>query len=245
MSMPARRKPPVMRRGYTRRGFLEATAKAGAAGAVISSVPVAALKPRPAAADPVLPAERRRTLDAALARMIPADGPDDWSAADVGVGDYIERILAGEGDIYAGGPVREDFDDFRPLSRVKEMGWAEETERLRALYEEGFTELDRRAGGSFADASVAIQDLVLTTLDLEGSPFFAALYEHTMEGAYAHPVYGGNTGYRTWSDLCYQGDVHGVRFPTEGSAGAWNIYGGYSPEEMIEPGTCPGQGPVT
>lgn len=220
-------------------------ARAGAAGAALSSVPLGVPAPRASAADPVLSVERRRTLDAALARMIPAEGPGDWSAADVGVGDYIERILTGAGDVYAGGPMREQFADFRPLGRVKEMGWAGEIDRLRALYDDGLAELDRRAGGSFADASEAIQDLVLTTLDLERSPFFAALYEHTMEGAYAHPVYGGNTGYRTWIDLCYQGDVHGVRFPTEGSIGAWNVHGGYAPEEMIEPGACPGQGPVT
>lgn len=234
-----------MRRGYTRRGFLAGAAKLGAAGAAVATVPLPSLIPRVAAAEPVLSAERRRTLDAALARMIPAAGPGDWSAADVGAGDYIERLLSGDGRIYAGGPTREQFEAFRALPRAKEMGWAAEIDRLRALYEEGLAELDRRAGGSFADASEAVQDLVLTTLDLEGAPFFEALYDHTMEGVYGHPVYGGNKDYRAWQDLCYQGDVHGVRFPSEGTDGAWNLYGGYAPEEMIEPGTCPGQGPVT
>ncbi|MGH2792794.1 MAG: gluconate 2-dehydrogenase subunit 3 family protein [Actinomycetota bacterium] len=235
-----------MRRGYTRRGFLAAAARAGAAGAAVSTLPLGAVVPkRAAAADPILSEARRRTLDAALARMIPADGPGDWTAADLGAGDYIEGLLSGSDDIYAGGPTRDEFDAFPPLSRVKEMGWANESRRLRGVYEQGLDELDRRAGGSFADAPEPIQDLVLTTLDLEGSEFFAALYEHTMEGVYAHPVYRGNTGYRAWEDLCYQGDVHGVRYPTEGSVGAWNTFGGYAPEEMIEPGACPGQGPVT
>ena len=192
----------------------------------------------------MLTTAERETLDAALARMIPADGPGDWSAADVGAGDYIERLLSGDGNIYAGGPTRASFGDFPPLTRVKEMGWAAEVDRLREVYADGLAELDRRAGGSFAGAPEAIQDLVLTTLDLEGSPFFDALYEHTMEGVYGHPIYGGNAGYRSWEDLCYQGDVHGVRFPDTGSSGAWNVYGGYAPEEMIEPGMCPGQGPV-
>lgn len=233
-----------MRRGYTRRGFLVAAARAGAAGAAIGAMPVRVWKPADAGAEPVLSAAQRGTLDAALARMIPAAGPGDWSAADVGAGDYIERLLAGDGHIYAGGPTRPSFGDFPPLSRVKEMGWAAEIDRLRDVYADGLAELDRRAGGSFVDAPEAIQDLVLTTLDLEGSPFFDALYEHTMEGVYGHPVYGGNAGYRSWEDLCYQGDVHGVRFPDTGSSGAWNIYGGYAPEEMIAPGACPGQGPV-
>ena len=236
--------PDRVRRGYTRRSFLAGTARLGAAGAAVGSVPLSAVATRPAAAEPVLSAAQRRTLDAALARMIPAEGPNDWSAADLGAGDYIERLLSGDGAIYAGGPTRESFDEFRPLTRAKEMGWAEEIDRLRTVYADGLTELDRRANGSFADAPEPVQDLVLTTLDLEGSPFFAALYAHTMEGVYGHPVYGGNADYRAWKDLCYQGDVHGVRFPATGSEGAWSTYGGYAPEEMIEPGTCPGQGPV-
>lgn len=177
--------------------------------------------------------------------MIPADGPEDWSAADVGAGDYIARLLSGDGRIYAGGPTRRRFAAFRRLTRAKEIGWEREIRRLRDVYAEGLAQLDRRAGGSFADAPQAQQDLVLSALDLEGSPFFAALYAHTMEGVYAHPVYGGNKNYRAWKDLCYQGDVHGVRFPAKGSAGAWNAYGGYAPEEMASPGSCPGQGPAT
>jgi len=233
-----------MRRGFTRRQLLAGGAKIGAVGAVIGSIPLRS-KAIPTPTGTGVGAARRRTLNAALARMIPADGPGDWSAADVGAGDYIERLLAGTGDIYAGGPTRAEFKDFQSLSRVKEMGWAEEIHRLRELYSDGLAELDRRAGGSFADAPDSIQDLVLETLDLEGSPFFAALYAHTMEGVYAHPVYGGNKNFRAWRDLCYQGDVHGVRFPKHGSRGSWNTYGGYAPEEMAAPGECPGQGPAT
>ena len=218
--------------------------RAGAGGVAAASLPLGTLARGFATPEPVLSPELRATLDAALARMIPAAGPGDWSAADLGAGDYIERLLSGDGRIYAGGPYRAGFDEFRPLTRAKEMGWAAEIDRLRAVYAEGLAELDRRAGGSFADAPEQIQDLVLTTLDLEGSEFFAALYDHTMEGVYAHPVYGGNRDYRAWKDLCYQGDVHGVRFPSTGSPGAWNTYGGYAPEEMIAPGACPGQGPV-
>ena len=233
-----------MRRGFTRRDLLAGAAKLSAAGALLKAFPIRSLVPL-AAASPVLAASQRRTLDAALARMIPAEGPGDWSAADVGAGDYIERLLTGDGNIYAGGPTREHFGEFQSLSRVKEIGWADEIKRLRKLYADGLAELDHRASGSFADAPAPVQDLVLESLDLEGSPFFAALYAHTMEGVYSHPIYGGNQRYRAWKDLCYQGDVHGVRFPTRGSRGAWNTYGGYAPEEMAGPGECPGQGPTT
>ena len=192
---------------------------------------------------------QRQALDAALARMIPAQGEGDWSAADVGAGDYIDRLLsafdldANTGDIYAGGPDRPEFTDFQALSRVKHVGWEGEVERLRQLYVSGLAELDHRAGGDFAGVPAPVQDAILEQLDVEGSPFFAAFYEHTMEGVYAHPAYGGNTGYQAWKTFCYQGDVHGVRFPTTGSKGSWNTYGGYAPEEMSEPGRCPGQGP--
>lgn len=223
---------------------MTAAARTGAAGAAVASLPFGAVSLKAQPDEPVLVPAQRTTLDAALARMIPADGPDDWSAADLGAGNYIERLLSGDGEIYAGGPTRESFPSFAPLTRAKEMGWAAEVDRLRALYADGLAELDRRAGGSFADAAEPIQDLILTTLDIEGSAFFAVLYHHTMEAVYGHPVYGGNSGYRAWKDLCYQGDVHGVRFPSTGSPGAWNLYGGYAPEEMIVPGMCPGQGPV-
>jgi hypothetical protein len=232
-----------MRRGFSRRELLAAAAKIGAIGAVATRLPRRASAGLAAPASAPLSAQQRRTLDAALARVIPADGPGDWSAADVGAGDYIARLLSGDGRIYAGGPTRRRFAAFRRLTRAKEIGWEAEIRRLRRLYADGLAELDRRAGGSFADAPAPLQDLALSSLDLEGSSFFASLYAHTMEGVYAHPVYGGNRGYRAWKDLCYQGDVHGVRFPSQGRKGSWNVFGGYAPEEMISPGSCPGQGP--
>lgn len=234
-----------MRRGYTRRNFLATSGKVGVVGGIIRALPLPGLKLNTANASAGLSADQRRTLDAALARMIPAQGEGDWSATDVGAGDYIERLLSGSQDIYAGGPTRARFPHFWRLSRVKEFGWEAEVRRLRDVYAKGLKELDRRARGSFADSPTPVQDLVLTSLDLEGSPFFAALYAHTMEGVYSHPVYGGNKEYRAWKSFCYQGDVHGVRYPATGSKGAWNTYGGYSPEEMISPGECPGQGPTT
>lgn len=233
-----------MRRGFSRRELLATGAKIGAIGAVATRLPRASAGASAPASAP-LSAQQKRTLDAALGRMIPADGPDDWSAADVGAGDYIARLLSGDGRIYAGGPTRRRFAAFRRLSRAKEMGWEAEIRRLRRLYADGLAALDRRSGGSFADAPAPLQDLVLSSLDLEGSAFFAVLYAHTMEGVYAHPVYGGNRAFRAWTDLCYQGDVHGVRFPAKGGKEPWNVYGGYAPDEMITPGSCPGQGPAT
>ncbi len=241
-----------MTKQFTRREFLVTTAKVGVASAGAGVLPLPRFAVRPAAAGSgFLSTAQRRTLDAALARMIPSDGAGDWSAADVGAGHYIDGLLAtdlvnGNQGIFAGGPFRAEFADFQTLSEVKRLGWQREIDRLRDLYKAGLAELDQRAGGDFASLpNEVLQDAILETLDLEGSPFFAALYAHTMEGVYGHPVYGGNKDFRAWADLCYQGDVHGVRFPNLGDPNAsWNVNGGYAPEEMIEPGQCPGQGPV-
>lgn len=239
------------RSGLSRREFLAAAAKTGAAGAAAGMVPAGALAPQEAAAAArYLSARRRRTLDAALERMIPADGPQDWSAADVGAGDYIDRLLVGfdadaqTGRIYAGGPYRRQFDEYQSMSRAKRLAWQKEIRRLRTLYTRGLADLDARAGGDFAAAPAERRDAILAQLDLERSAFFATLFAHTMEGVYSHPTYGGNAGYRAWKDLCYQGDVHGVRFPGVGRAGdPWNRFGGYAPSEISKPGECPGQGP--
>ena len=234
-----------MRRAYSRREFLATGVKAGAAGSVVGGIPLRALVPQPPRASrTALSAAQRRTLDAALARMIPAEGPDDWSAADVGAGDYIEGLLSTKNRIFAGGPFRSRFWRFQRLTRAKQLAWVREKSRLRDLYMEGLAELNRRAGGDFAARPAVAQDLILQSMDLEGNESFAALFGHTMEGVYAHPAYGGNRDYRAWKDLCYQGDVHGVRFPGIGGRKApWNEYGGYAPEEMAKPGECPGQGP--
>src|SRR5206468_10176587 len=68
---------------------------------------------------------------------------------------------------------------------------------LRKLYAQGLAELDSRTGGDFASASATAQDTALRALDLGGSKFFTALFNHTMEGVYGHPVYGGNRHYRS------------------------------------------------
>ena len=180
---------------------------------------------------------QQATLKAAVARIVPASGSGDWSAADVGADNYILTLLSGAGSIYAGGPYRSRFARFQVLSRIKRIGWNREVKRLRSVYGQGLAQLDTMAGGNFAGAPAQLQDAILTELDDSGSDFFSALYNHTLEGTYAHPVYGGNKDYRAWQAFGYAGDVHGVRFPGIGPADApWNVYGGYAPEEMIQPG---------
>jgi hypothetical protein len=226
----------ILRRRYTRREALAEAGKAGVAGAMALSLPPQLLGISTAPAS-VLGSSQRATLRAAVARIIPAEGSNDWSAADVGADNYILTLLAGIDKIYAGGPVRSRFARFQKLSRVKRIGWSREVRRLRGVYTQGLAQLDAMAGGNFAAAPSPLQDAILTELDYQGSDFFAALYNHTMEGVYSHPVYGGNRDYDAWRAFGYAGDVHGVRFPNIGPKNApWNVYGGYAPEEMILPG---------
>lgn len=225
-----------LRRRYTRREALAEAGRAGAAGAMALALPPQLLGTAPAPQN-VLSSSQLATLHAAVARIIPAQGAGDWSAADVGADNYILTLLTGIRKIYAGGPVRSRFARFQRLSRAKRIGWSREVKRLRGVYAQGLAQLDSMAGGNFAGAPTAIQDAILTELDYQGSDFFAALYNHTMEGVYSHPVYGGNRGYGAWKAFGYAGDVHGVRFPGLGPRDApWNVYGGYAPQEMIQPG---------
>ena len=220
-------------RRFTRR---ETLGRAGRAGILAMALPPSAFA-RSARSRGPLNLEQRRTLRAAVARIVPASHPGDWSAADVGADEYIVHLLAGPGRIYAGGPYRSRFDRFQRLSRVKRIGWSREIRKLRRLYASGLRQLDKLAGGDFSRAPGPVQDALLTKLDDAGSAFFGALYNHTLEGVYSHPAYGGNRDYRAWKAFGYAGDVHGVRFPHVGPADApWNRYGGYAPEEMIRPG---------
>ncbi len=175
--------------------------------------------------------------------------------------DYIDNLLSGfsfldgaTGAIYPSGPYRDSssggpgFYSFQELSRVKKIGWEQQVLAWQSLYTDGLTQLDGLAPGGFAAAPSAAQIAILEGLDASGSDFFAALFDHTMEGTYSHPVYGGNQGYGAWKTFGFAGDVHGVRYsqvdttwtssspwlPTDPSTGqgAWTIYGGYAPDEM-------------
>lgn len=248
--------------GLTRRAFVATLG----AGGVAASLPLGGcsnsspLTPAPVGAAPeALPAfqfseAQRSALVAAVARLIPAQGPGDWSAADAGAVEYIEQLLnsftAGANPkIYAQGPERARFGEFQPLSRLKAHGWRQEVLRLRQVYAEGLDELNRLARGplsllpgDFAALPAAAQDAILTSQDLQNTAFFVALFTHTMEGVYAHPVYGGNRDYVAWRTYCYEGDVHGVRFPNGHDPQAedrpWDRYGGYTPEEIGMPGAA-------
>lgn len=120
------------------------------------------------------------TLRAAVDRLIPADdeGP---GAVDVGAHVFIDRALAGP------------------------------NAATLPVYQAGLAALDQAAGaGGFAALAAAEQDDLLTQAeanDLGDVPdgFFALLLEHTRQGMFSDPIYGGNLDYVGWDLVGYAG----------------------------------------
>ncbi|HYH44444.1 MAG TPA: gluconate 2-dehydrogenase subunit 3 family protein [Thermoanaerobaculia bacterium] len=134
--------------------------------------------------------ELRRTLAAAMARILPADPASGRpGAAELGAADYAAAVLAG-----------------------RERGW-------QPLFEQGFAVLDGLVeeaaeeagttgtmdGAAFADAAEEVQDAALAQLAQMSAAapraFFSRLVQLTLEGCLADPRHGGNRGGRGWATL--------------------------------------------
>jgi len=91
---------------------------------------------------------------------------------------------------------------------------------LRDLYRTSLQTVDEIAiatkGGRFADLDPEAQDEVFDMLDggafardpRRGKTFVDVLIEHTLEGCFAVPEYGGNKKTRGWAMLELEGDAH-------------------------------------
>ena len=121
-----------------------------------------------------------RAIAAAAERIFPADELGP-GATEIGVVDYVDAAVAG---------------DPAGLGDLYRRG-------VERLYAEART----RAGVAFADAPAELQDVVLT--ELEGTPFFETLLQHTREGLFADPVHGGNRGMLGWRLLGHPGAQRG------------------------------------
>jgi gluconate 2-dehydrogenase gamma chain len=127
-----------------------------------------------------LSATELATLIAAIDRIIPADelGP---GASEAAVQIFIDHALAGP---YAA---------------------------LLSLYQSGLAALDAVAGtGGFAALAEDEQDAILTQAEagkLADGPdgFFALLVEHTRQGMFGDPIYGGNADFAGWDLIGYPG----------------------------------------
>lgn len=170
-------------------GFAGAAAVAGTAG--LAGTSDAALAAQSVSAAPAravfenLTAAEGELLNAMVARLIPADaiGP---GAREAGAARYIDRALGGA------------------LSGSKQA------------YASGLAALDRYArnsrGKMFVDLSPADQDLVLKDVEAGtasfgagSAQFFAMVLNHTRQGTFGDPFYGGNVDFIGWDLLQYPG----------------------------------------
>jgi gluconate 2-dehydrogenase gamma chain len=161
-------------------------------------------------------------VEDATARIAP--GPEDDpaeaghpGAREAGVVYYIDGMLGALAtidavpDIFAGGPWSDRHTtgtdymaSFIALDPVTRIAWRERLAGWQKQYNSGIATLDKLAGGDFTTASAADQDKILA--ESEVSTFLDLLFEHTIEGMYSVPEYGGNRGLAGWKDIGYPGD---------------------------------------
>ncbi len=157
----------------------------------------------------------------ATARIAP--GPHDdpaeaghHGAREADVTGYIDTMLGAlAGDhpmIFAGGPWSNRhtsgpdlMDRFIPPDPVARIAWRQRLTSWQGQYANGIAALDKLAGGDFTRAAPARQDKILAGPSV--SAFTALLFEHTIEGLYAAPEYGGNRGLAGWQDIGFPGDI--------------------------------------
>jgi gluconate 2-dehydrogenase gamma chain len=172
-----------MRRHVTRRDLLRRSAVLGAVAAIPAKVLTQAAQAAPYVN---LTAAEAATLEAVVARLIPADssGP---GALEAGAARYIDGALgdalAAQRPAYAAG--------------------------LAAL--EAFARA--QAGASFAALPAGRQDELLALVEQgratgftpSSSVFFDLVLGHTLEGTFGDPHYGGNVDYIGWELIGYPG----------------------------------------
>ena len=168
--------------------------------------------------------DERRTLAAAVDRIVPPDDEGAPGAAAGGVVEYVDGLLGAflvdPPRIWAGGPFsgrhggEDGFSSFLPLGRVEALAWRTRIEGSQGLperewngpvvglqerYRDGLAAL----GPDFAAAGPDEQDARLAA-----DPDFAdLLHTHACEGLYADPVYGGNRDGVGWASIGFTGDV--------------------------------------
>jgi hypothetical protein len=169
-------------------------------------------------------AHQAAVVEDATARIAPgpADDPDEAGhpgAREADVTGYIDSMLAQLGTldeaaplIFAGGPWSSRHTSgpdlmarFVALDPVARIAWRKRLQGWQEQYRTGIAALDKLAGGDFTKASHARQDKILASES--ATTFMAVLYEHTIEGLYSAPEYGGNRDLVGWKDIAFPGDI--------------------------------------
>ena len=162
-------------------------------------------------------------VEDATARIAPGPSDDPAEAGHPGareadVTGYIDSMLGALGSldgaappVFAGGPWSNRHTSgpdlmsrFGALDPVARIAWRRRLTAWQQQYQQGVATLDKLAGGDFTKASHAEQDTILTMPAADS--FTSLLFEHTMEGLYAAPEYGGNRNLAGWQDISYPGD---------------------------------------
>jgi Gluconate 2-dehydrogenase subunit 3 len=174
-------------------------------------------------------------VEDATARIAPGPGDDPAEAGhpgarEAGVTDYIDMMLGTLGAlgdattgpplVFAGGPWSnrhasgpDYMASFIALDPVRTIAWRRRLAGWQRQYRQGIATLDKLAGGDFTKASHAHQDTILASADAR--TFMSLLFEHTIEGMYSVPEYGGNRGLVGWKDIGYPGDIQPVGYTAE------------------------------
>jgi gluconate 2-dehydrogenase gamma chain len=121
---------------------------------------------------------QRETIEAAADRIIPADR--DPGARQAGVANYIENALG----------------TYEAEHAPPYIAGVQELDRLAR---------ERFTSERFVSLRAEQQDEILAHLEKEGSPFFALLLEHTMQGFYGDPRHGGNRDRVSWKMIGFPG----------------------------------------
>jgi hypothetical protein len=163
-------------------------------------------------------------VEAATARIAPGPADDPAEAGHPGareadVTGYIDSMLGALGSlddaaplVFAGGPWSNRHTSgpdlmgrFLALDPVGRIAWRRRLTGWQQQYRQGIATLDKLAGGDFTKASGAKQDKILVMSSV--SSFMPLLFEHTIEGLYAAPEYGGNRGLAGWKEIGFPGDI--------------------------------------
>jgi gluconate 2-dehydrogenase gamma chain len=182
---------------------------------------------QPGAADPPAPVrpgpwqffthDEVVAIEAIVDRLIPQDelGPGGKAA---GCAVYIDRMLAGPfGDsrrLYMRPPFLKALPQQGPQSSLVP----------RSRYRSGLAALDTYCRTnfrqkSFADLTTEQQDTILRGLEektialpnLDGEEFFGEILQHTLEGFFGDPIYGGNREMVSWKLIGFPGARYDYR----------------------------------
>jgi len=181
-----------------------------------AAAPEAAIAGRPTPA-PFLTADERMFLDAAFARLIPADelGP---GAKEAGATEFIDRQLAGPFGQATTWYMQGPWDNGAP-----EQGYQSRMTPAQ-LYRAAIKAIDdqcrkTQGGRAFAKLDPSDQDKVLTglekgdiTLDaVDGKSFFTMLLQNSIEAFFCDPIYGGNRDMVGWKLIGFPGARYDYR----------------------------------